>query len=383
MTLGTSLVVDLSDLHHTEVRPLALSDEATPPEGTVLLAVERFGLSANNITYAGFGDAMGYWSFFPAPDGQGHIPVWGYARVLSSSHPDVAVGTEFYGFLPMATHLLVAPAAVDLRGFTDGSTHRAARAAVYNRYLRRDVDPFAAASPSPELEVVLRPLFTTSFLLEADLAEHGYHGADAVVMTSASSRTALGTAHLISTRSRRPALVGLTRADHVADVQAVGCYDRVLPYEEAHSLPIGTTTLVDLSGDGQVVADLHHRLGDSLVHSAIVGATHWQAEPVDTVDLPGPPRTFFFAPEAADRLRASAGPAAVESALAGGWRSFGELMAGWLRVRTGIGADEVAAAYLATLTGSASPRDALSCRCGADRAPDRSDASVGAGTIPP
>ncbi|UDY36518.1 DUF2855 family protein [Dermatobacter hominis] len=359
MTLGSSLLVDLSDLHHTQVRPLALSDEAVPPEGSVLLAVERFGFSANNVTYANVGEAMGYWSFFPAPDGHGQIPVWGHARVVRSGHPGVAEGAEVYGFLPMATHLLVAPSAVDVRGFTDGSPHRAARAAVYNRYLLRSVDPFAAASPGPELEAVLRPLFTTSFLLEADLAQHDYHGADAVVVTSASSRTALGTAHLIATRSRRPALVGLTRADHVADTQAVGCYDRVLAYDDVPSLPIGTTTVLDLSGDGAVVADLHHRLGDALVHSSIVGATHWQAEPVDTAGLPGAPRTFFFAPEAAERLRETAGPAAVESALVAGWRSFAEVMSGWLRIRTGTGPDQVADAYRATLAGTASPRDAL------------------------
>ena len=358
MTLGTSLVVDLSDLHHTHVRPLALSDDSTPPEGSVLLAVERFGFSANNVTYATFGEAMGYWSFFPAPDGQGQIPVWGHARVLRSGHPDVAEGAELYGFLPMATHLLVAPDRADERGFSDGSPHRAARAAVYNRYLLRAVDPFAAASPGPELEVVLRPLFTTSFLLEADLAQAGYHGADAVVFTSASSRTALGAAHLISTRERRPAVVGLTRADHVADVRAVGCYDRVLAYDDVPSLPVGTTAVVDLCGDGSVVADLHHRLGDALVHSSIVGATHWQAEPVDTAGLPGAPRTFFFAPEAADRLRATAGAAAVEAALVAGWRSFSEVMAGWLTPSTAVGADAVTAAYRSTLAGTSSPRDA-------------------------
>jgi hypothetical protein len=358
MTLGTSLVVDLSDLHHTEVRPLALSDDTTPPDGGVLLAVERFGLTANNVTYANVGEAMGYWSFFPAPDGQGHIPVWGHARVLRSHHPDVAEGTEVYGFLPMATHLLLSPGATDVRGFSDAGAHRADRAAVYNRYLDRSVDPFAAASPSPELEAVLRPLFTTSFLLEEDLAAHGFHDADAVVVTSASSRTALGLAHLLSLRDRRPALVGLTRSDHVADVRDLGCYDRVLPYEDAASLPVGTTAVVDLSGDGGVVAALHHRLGDALVHSSIVGATHWQAEPVDTSGLPGAPRTFFFAPEAAERLRSTAGPAAVEAALVAGWRSFSEAMADWLRIRPGVGPAEVTDAYLATLDGTASPRDA-------------------------
>ena len=33
--------------------------------GQVRLRVESFALTANNITYAAFGDAMNYWQFFP------------------------------------------------------------------------------------------------------------------------------------------------------------------------------------------------------------------------------------------------------------------------------------------------------------------------------
>ena len=357
MTLGSSIAIDLSDLHHTEVRPLALSDDAAPPEGSALLAVERFGLSANNISYAVFGEALDYWSFFPTVDGRGNLPVWGHARVLASGTPDVDVGTELYGLMPMATHLLVAPSAVDARGFTDASPHRARRADVYNRYLVRVTDPVAAGSPNPDLEAVLRPLFTTSFLLEADLASNGYYEADAVVFTSGSSRTALGTAHIIASRSRRPALVGLTRADHVADVIDFGCYDRVLPYEEASSLPIGRTAMVDLSGDGEVVAAVHRRLGASLVHSSIIGATHRFAAPVYTASLPGAPRTFFIAPEVAGQLSRDAGTAAVESALSAAWRSFAHAMDGWLHIRRVVGAIDVQSAYQRVLDGEASPRD--------------------------
>ena len=359
MTLGSSIAIDLSDLHHTEVRPLALSDDATPPEGSVLLAVQRFGLSTNNISYALFGDALGYWSFFPTVDGRGNLPGWGHARVLASGHPDVEVGCELYGLMPMATHLLVAPSAVDRRGFTDISPHRAQRAEVYNRYLDRSTDPLGSGSPNPDLEALLRPLFTNAFLLEAGLAMDSYHGADAVVITSASSRTALGAAQLIASRDRRPALVGLTRSDHVADVVDFGCFDRVLPYEEASSLPIGPTALIDLSGDGAVVAAVHRRLGASLVHSSIVGATHRFAEPVDTAALPGAPRTFFIAPEVSSALSASVGDAAVESALGAAWRAFATQMHTWLRIRRGVGPIEVQSAYRQLLEGSASPRDGI------------------------
>ena len=48
------------------------------------LRVERFGLTANNVTYGAFGDQLGYWQFFAAPEGWGRIPVWGFGEVVAS-----------------------------------------------------------------------------------------------------------------------------------------------------------------------------------------------------------------------------------------------------------------------------------------------------------
>ena len=39
------------------------------------LAIVSFALTANNITYAAFGDAMNYWQFFPVPGDDG--AAWG------------------------------------------------------------------------------------------------------------------------------------------------------------------------------------------------------------------------------------------------------------------------------------------------------------------
>jgi Protein of unknown function (DUF2855) len=61
--------------------------DGDPPEleaGQAQLRVASFGLTSNNITYAMFGEAMSYWSFFPAEDGWGRVPVWGFAEVSAS-----------------------------------------------------------------------------------------------------------------------------------------------------------------------------------------------------------------------------------------------------------------------------------------------------------
>jgi hypothetical protein len=45
------------------------------PAGAVQFEIERFGLTANNLTYAVFADRWRYWDFFSAPEGWGRIPV--------------------------------------------------------------------------------------------------------------------------------------------------------------------------------------------------------------------------------------------------------------------------------------------------------------------
>ncbi|MDT7593409.1 MAG: hypothetical protein QOH45_2940, partial [Pseudonocardiales bacterium] len=79
----TDFLVRRDDLriHRTDDGEQALASAA---EGTVQFRVERFGLTANNLTYAVFGDSYGYWQFFPAPAGWGRIPVWGFGAVSVS-----------------------------------------------------------------------------------------------------------------------------------------------------------------------------------------------------------------------------------------------------------------------------------------------------------
>ena len=45
-------------------------------EGEVRWAIRDFALTANNITYAAFGEAMHYWAFFPTGvEATGCLPV--------------------------------------------------------------------------------------------------------------------------------------------------------------------------------------------------------------------------------------------------------------------------------------------------------------------
>ncbi len=78
--------------------------------GEARLAVDRFALTANNITYAAFGEAMKYWQFFPSGDpALGCLPVWGFATVAESQVDGLSVGRRVWGYFPAGTHLVVAP----------------------------------------------------------------------------------------------------------------------------------------------------------------------------------------------------------------------------------------------------------------------------------
>ena len=78
----TDFLVKKDDLRTCRIEE---SDEVPSIEpGEALLRVDTFGLTANNVTYAVMGEAMNYWNFFPAADGWGRVPMWGFAEVERS-----------------------------------------------------------------------------------------------------------------------------------------------------------------------------------------------------------------------------------------------------------------------------------------------------------
>ncbi|MDP3511912.1 MAG: DUF2855 family protein, partial [Sulfuritalea sp.] len=136
----------------TELRETA---EVPLSEGQIRLGVDKFALTANNITYAAFGDAMNYWGFYPAQAGWGRIPVWGFGTVLESGCPGIAVRERFYGYDPMSSKAVVQPVRLSPAGFSEGAAHRAALHAVYNSYSRCATDPFHTAQ-TEDVEALLR-----------------------------------------------------------------------------------------------------------------------------------------------------------------------------------------------------------------------------------
>lgn len=308
-------------------------------EGDAQLVVERFALSANNITYAVLGDELGYWRLFPAPDGWGCIPAWGYARVVVSRSPVVTEGQVVFGLVPMGTQVTVRPAPHPL-GFVDAAPHRTELSPIYNQYL--------SLADEGDAALLMRPLFVTSVLLDLVLSEAELDSGRTVVLTSASSKTAYGLAHLL--RSRPGQTIGLTSVAHRAWVEGLGLYDAVLAYDELRDLdPPGGAVLVDFAGDSALLRHVHEQLGEALGRSIQVGFTHRRVEAAAT-PLPGPAPEFFFAPAEMTRRGRELGQRYAEA-----WRGFASVAERTMRIERVIGGDDLMRVYRDLLEGRADP----------------------------
>lgn len=341
-TAVTRFVVDRSDLRRARFEP---AEFAALSDGEALLEVERFAFTANNITYAELGERLGYWRFFPAGEGAGVIPVYGFAEVVESRRDGLRAGERIYGYLPMASHLVVRPERLTGGSFVDAAPHRSRLPAAYNLYMRCEGDPMYQAGYE-DLQALLRPLFVTSFLLDDWLDEENVFGAQAIVVSSASSKTALGMAYLLR-RRHAAQVVALTSAQNAGFVERTGCYDRVVTYDELEGLRRRPSVLVDFAGSASVRAGVLRRLGESLQCSVSVGLSHRDAAALDTA-LPGP--SFFYAPDRLKKRARDWGRAGLDARLAAAWREFVPAAAGWLEIRRG-GRDAVEAVYRATLEG--------------------------------
>jgi hypothetical protein len=345
------------------VRKVALADAvladrplAPLGEGEVRLEIESFSVTANNVTYAVVGDGFRYWDFFPAPDGMGIVPMWGHARVIESCHPDIAVGERVYGYLPMASHLDVLPGRVSAGSFMDMAAHRQPMSPVYNSYTRLVADP--EHDPAREAErMIFGPLFRTGFLIEYFLRGQGWFGAEQLVVTSASSKTAMGLASALRQSSPDIRCIGLTSKGNVAFVTASGLYDAVVAYDDLVGLPVAPSVSVDFAGNAELLARIHHHFGEALMQSVLVGATHIEARSVfgQNAPLPGPKPQLFFAPDHAVAFFKAYGAEEGGRLIAAAWREFLTAVEGTVAIERRAGLDAARSVFSAMVAGQIDP----------------------------
>ena len=351
---STDFIVVRNDLQQCKVIETRLPDAAELPDGALLISINRFAFTANNITYAVLGDELKYWQLFPAPESFGNIPVWGFGDVIASRHPGISDGESLFGYFPMATHLVIEAADVSKRGLRDAAAHRQGVAPVYNAYARVSGDP-AYAGRHGDYQALLRPLFMLSFLVDDFLAENEFYGARSVILSSASSKTAFGLAHLLHTLRKGIRVIGLTSAANADFVGSLGCYDEVVTYDRVTSMPPDRpVAFVDMAGNSALRETLHRHFGDQMKYSGRIGLTHRGSSP-DEPPLPGAKPVWFFAPDQIRKRAKEWGPGAIEARFGNAWSGFAPMLDSWLNVIEGKGPATVKQIYLDTLNGRVPP----------------------------
>jgi hypothetical protein len=325
--------------------------------GQVRLRIERFAMTANNVSYAATGDLLQYWRFFPADSDWGCVPAWGFASVMESTLPQLPVGERIWGLYPMATELVVEPGPVSDKGFLDNALHRRELFQVYNEYVRCATDPMHTDGQE-DLEALLRPLFGTAWVVDDFLFDHDFFGANMIVLSSASSKTAYATAARLAARTGLE-VVGLTAEHNREFVHSLGCYHRVLSYEQINQLDANTASVyLDFSGNAEQRRAIHTQLSQ-LRYSCAIGASH-----VDKVGsssgIPGPKPIFLFAPKQVAKRIAEWGFAGMMQRMAQDWHAFIELSTSanppWIHVQQHAGVAAAVDAYGLVLQGGGDPR---------------------------
>lgn len=363
MTEGKQFWINKSKLDQSQWQE---SSNAELSDGQVRLAVKEFAFTANNITYAALGDMLQYWKFFPAGEGFGIIPVWGFADVVESQHSDFSIGERVYGYFPMGEYLTIAPGSVSSMSFVDTTEHRGPLPLVYNQYMRCANDPLYTQD-TEALQMILRPLFTTAFLLDDFFACENFFQGEQLILSSASSKTAIGTAFALKTNrdarklegSSDYKIVGLTSAANRKFVEGLGIYDEVLGYDELASIKQVPSVFIDFAGNAPLKAGVHNTLTDKLLYSCVVGASHWDQTAGDSEPMAGPEPQMFFAPSQAQKRVSEWGPEGFGRRLTGLWQQFVQFTTEWIDIETRQGKDAISESYQQVLAGKLSPKEGL------------------------
>ncbi len=345
------ILVDQQKITQTQIEDT--TSKALEP-GQVRMQLESFAVTANNVTYAASGFAIGYWKFFPTDEpGQGLVPVWGIAKVAESANDAVAVGTRLYGFYPMAEELIMTPEVSSRGNVTDVAAHRVELPAVYNSYT-----PVGETPPDQDhLRALLQPLLATSYLLSDWLEDNANFGADQIIVGSASSKTGFGLCKYLAEKAdRNYRIIGLTSAGNKDFVEGLEACDDVVTYDDIDKISKVTSVYVDMAGNADVKARLHSHLKDHMKHSAAVGISHWdQFNP--TVEFEGVKPEFFFAPAQIAKRRKEWGPGEIDKRIGAAFMRMAEEASSWMEVKVHNGLSAASDVYAAMADGKVNPKE--------------------------
>jgi hypothetical protein len=331
-------------------------------EGEVLVKIDRFAFTANNITYAVVGDQFGYWKFFPptAVDTKdwGILPVWGFADVVASNAEGVPVGERLFGYFPPATYLAMKPIHTNGLRWIDGAAHRATLPSGYNVYRRVLAEPNYNKAMD-DLRMLLFPLHLTSYCLYDNLQDNNWFGAEQVVVISASSKTSIGLGYALADDENAPKSIGMTSERNLEMVNNLSIYNSTVTYENLTEIDASKpTVIVDMSGNGDVLGRLHKHLGDNMKFCSNVGFTHWEDGGMGP-DFIEQRSEMFFAPSHIQKRLKDWGPEMFEQKTTAFMQSTIRRSASWLKLTQLEGLDGLANVYQDVCEGKVDPEAGL------------------------
>jgi len=362
----TEIWTEKASFGQTQIKTLA----ALPlQDGEIRVKLDFAGLTANNVSYAFSGNTIGYWGYFPTgDDAWGKVPVWGYGEVVESNTDSVPVGDRLYGFWPTASHVTLAPVGVKADRLIDGAAHRQALPPLYNAYFRTAGEPDMLRDLETERALYF-PLFITSYLLADYLIDNDHFGATQVLVSSVSSKTGFGLAHMLKSQLQQAAaggtvkVVGLTSPRNVGFVDALGCCDEIITYgQEAEAIDASQkAAFVDMTGSAALTRTLHGHMGENMVCSLRVGATHWD-DAKRVGDVPGAEPTFFFAPTQVAKRDEEWGKGVVVQKAMLAAASAAKVMQSSMTLETVTGAADIADVWHRLVAGKVDPKTGLLIR---------------------
>ncbi|MDG0971647.1 MAG: DUF2855 family protein [Porticoccaceae bacterium] len=356
MTDCTALWINRKDITKTKQVTFQVGSLA---DGQILVAIDKFGLTANNVSYAVTGDSIGYWQFYPAEGIWGIVPVWGCATVTASKCGDIPVGDRLWGYFPMASHAVLTPGNIRADYFIDIVEHRSQLPIVYNQFRRTQAEPEFLQRMENE-RCLLFPLFMTSYLIYDYLIDNDFFGAQQVVIGSVSSKTGFGLAQMLrNDKQVSQSIIGVTSPRNVEFVKNLGCCDQIVLYQnEAQIDPLLPTAYIDMSGDARLTINLHNHVGENIVESCMVGASHWQ-EGGKVGDLPGARPRFFFAPGQIEKRNKEWGPGVAMARAMAASAEVAERVAADINIEWVYGADSLADHWARLLDNQIAPSQGL------------------------
>lgn len=326
-------------------------------DGDVLLAVDTFAITANNVTYAVFGAAMNYWNFFPAENGWGRVPMWGFATVAESKAEGVVPGQRVFGYVPASNAFIAKKVTSAGMAFRDNADSRADLSPFYNTYTITTDDPVYTPDSEPQ-QMLFRPLFATGWWL-SDLITRHEAGLKTAMITSASSKTSLAMAWALNASGKDIETIGLTSDGNIPFTEGTGLYARTASYDAISSLEAeGPTSVTDLRGSHAIRLAVHERFTDTLAASVTVGATDWEADNSNPAPLPGVQPNLFFAPDYIAARMKEEGPSIGAKMNADLVQFYSDSQA-FITPKTTKGHDAVEAAWQSNVDGKVSPDSGL------------------------